>query len=117
MVLWRKKAPKPQEEEVPAPIKDNVHLTDHQPWNWSPPDLSIGSRFYHDRVKNLRMAIDSLGKGHEHLYSEGLEILAQHRKNYGPDGPVSLTILWWEWPKTHWNELRDGASMNFMEPS
>ena len=29
---------------------------------------------------------------------------------------MSLTILWLEWPKIHWDELRDGASMNFMEP-
>ena len=23
-------------------------------------------------------------------------------------------IIWWEWPKLHWPDLRLGASMNFM---
>ena len=84
-------------------------------WTWSPPDLSIGSSFYNQRTQNLRKAIIELGPGHEHLYKEGIDILARHRQNYGPNGPTSLTILWWEWPKEHWEELRNGASMNFME--
>ena len=87
----------------------------HPTWNWQPPDLSIGSSFYKNRIKSLRTAVDSLGKGYEYLYKEGLDILAHHRKNYGPEGPKSLTILWWEWPEVHWEELREGASMNFME--
>ena len=84
-------------------------------WTWKPPDLSIGSPFYNQRVGNLRKALTTLGKGHEHLFQEGIDILARHRQNYGPNGPTSLTILWWEWPRIHWEELRNGASMNFME--
>jgi len=84
-------------------------------WNWTPPDLSIGSSFYKERIKNLRFALSTLGKNEEHIYNEGIDILAHHWLNYGPNGPVSLTVLWWEWPQTHWEELRNGASMNFME--
>ena len=46
-----------------------------------------------------------------------MHILDIHRKNYGVDGPKNLTVLWWEWPRIHWEELRNGASMNFMTDS
>ena len=84
-------------------------------WRWEPPDLSIGSDFYKQRLTSLRLAVDSLGKGCEHHYQQGINILSRHRQNYGSEGPKSLTVLWWEWPEVHWTELRDGASMNFME--
>jgi len=48
------------------------------------------------------------------LFQEGVQILAAHRKNYGPAGPQYLEVLWWEWPPLHWEELREGGSMNFM---
>ncbi|MGH7974468.1 MAG: hypothetical protein ACREBR_02985, partial [bacterium] len=52
------------------------------------------------------------------LFTEGLELLRHHRKNYGPSGPKTLVVLWWEWPELHWNDLRLGGSMNFMrEPT
>jgi hypothetical protein len=47
---------------------------------------------------------------------DGIQALSKHRLNYGVEGPQKLTVLWWEWPSEHWAELRDGASMNFMEP-
>ena len=84
-------------------------------WDWKPPDLSKGSPFYKQRVTNLKSAVITLGKGYEHFYNQGLNILERHRQNYGPNGPQSLTVLWWEWPRTHWKELREGASMNFMD--
>ena len=49
------------------------------------------------------------------LFQEGLQLLAHHRNNYGPEGPKYLEVLWWEWPPLHWDELRKGGSMNFME--
>jgi hypothetical protein len=24
-------------------------------------------------------------------------------------------VLWWNWPPEHWDELRDGASTNFLK--
>ena len=84
-------------------------------WNWQPPDLSETSAFYKIRLTNLKLAVASLGKGYEHFYEKGLIILKRHRQNYEPTGPKSLTILWWEWSKTHWKELREGSSMNFMD--
>ena len=91
----------------------NIELTPD--WKWEPPDLSKDSPFYKQRVTNLKAAVVSLGIGHEHFFEQGLDILDRHRLNYGPNGPQSLTVLWWEWPKTHWKELREGASMNFMD--
>jgi hypothetical protein len=36
-------------------------------------------------------------------------------KNYGPDKPKHLVVLWWNWPPEHWDELQDMASMNFLQ--
>jgi hypothetical protein len=47
--------------------------------------------------------------------SERKAALAAHRENYGPEGPKNLVVLWWNWPREHWLELREGASMNFLE--
>ena len=103
-------SPNTREDKTPPP---NIELA--PTWNWQPPDLSETSAFYKIRLTNLKLAVASLGKGYEHFYEKGLIILKRHRQNYGPTGPKSLTILWWEWPKTHWKELREGSSMNFMD--
>ena len=84
-------------------------------WTWNHPDLSEGSDFYNQRVHNLQNALLLLGPNHDHLFKQGLELLAAHRTNYSSDGPKSLVVLWWEWPPLHWMELREGVSMNFME--
>jgi hypothetical protein len=42
-------------------------------------------------------------------------ILVSHRLNYTSQGAPRLEILWWEWPPEHWESLRFGGSMNFME--
>jgi hypothetical protein len=82
-------------------------------WNWTAPDLSEGSAFYHDRVTSLKQAIAKC-EGPEEWLTEGLETLKYHRMNYGIDGPQRLVVLWWEWPPEHWLELREGSSMNFL---
>ncbi|MGH7974407.1 MAG: hypothetical protein ACREBR_02680, partial [bacterium] len=82
-------------------------------WEWRPPDLSVGSRWYKARIRRLREVIE--GRPDEAtLFTEGLELLRHHRKNYGRSGPKTLVVLWWEWPELHWNDLRLGGSMNFM---
>ena len=83
-------------------------------WKWTPPDLSEGSAWYNDRVRGLRRAVAGASTLTT-LFEEGLQLLAHHRKNYGPEGPKFLVVLWWEWPPLHWEELRSGGSMNFME--
>ena len=65
-------------------------------WKWKCPDLSVGSDFYNQRVHKLKNVLLSLGANHDHLFQDGLKLLAAHRKNYGPDGPQHLVVLWWE---------------------
>jgi hypothetical protein len=50
------------------------------------------------------------------MFADGLERLARHCGNYDADGlnPTHLQLLWWEFPKERWDELRDGCSMNFL---
>jgi len=82
-------------------------------WEWSPPDLSEGGEWYKDRVTSLEAAIKGHPESHR-LRIEGLQALHHHRRNYGPDGPQHLQLLWWEFPREHWDELRDGCPMNFL---
>jgi hypothetical protein len=83
-------------------------------WSWEPPDLSLGSVFYKEQ-RALLESITAEYEGPPEWISNGKLALAAHRNNYGPDGPKKLVILWWNWPPEHWSELRDGASMNFLE--
>ena len=48
------------------------------------------------------------------MLAEGREHLDVHRRNYGPNGPQYLQLLWWEFPREHWNAVREGNSMNFL---
>jgi hypothetical protein len=50
------------------------------------------------------------------VYSEGLIALDIHRGNYNLEGPApkQLKLLWWEFPKEHWESLREGSRMNFL---
>jgi hypothetical protein len=43
-------------------------------------------------------------------------MLRRHRTNYTAEGlvPTNLQLLWWEFPRESWDELRDGCSMNFI---
>jgi len=86
---------------------------DDDTWNWSPPDLSEGSEWYHERVRSLEAAVAHHPDA-PRLRTEGLEALERHRKNYGPEGLTHLQLLWWEFPEEHWADLRDGCPMNFL---
>ena len=79
------------------------------------PDLEIGSTFFLQRVHNLKTAIAKLNLDFTSTLNQGLDLLGAHRANYGPEGPSHLVLLWWEWPQLHWNDLRTGSTMNFME--
>lgn len=84
-------------------------------WKYTLPDLTIGGTWYRARVRKLKEAVRLEG-GPPTWVTDGLADLDHHRTNYGPDGPQFLVVLWWEWPREHWTELREGASMNFMKP-
>lgn len=83
---------------------------------WTCPDLSEGSPFNILVREKLREALAYIK---EHNLPPSLideeEVLAKHRLNYSEEGPKHLVNLWWMFPRIHWEELRLGASMNFME--
>jgi hypothetical protein len=90
-----------------------------QPWAWTPPDLSKGGKWYKTRLANLSTAAATLPNPAEAI-AEGLEQLDRHRLNYTATHPEPkhLQILWWEFPREHWTDLREGSSMNFLsEPA
>lgn len=82
-------------------------------WTYEVPDLTEGGLWNLERVQNLHAAVAEEG-GPASWITDGLVDLGHHRTNYGPEGPRYLVVLWWEWPRIHWKELREGSSMNFM---
>ena len=48
--------------------------------------------------------------------ADGIEDLRRHRTNYDQYGatPTTLQLLWWEFPPEHWQDVREGSSMNFL---
>ena len=84
-------------------------------WTWTMPNLTTGSPFNLERIKSLKTALKESELDYETEYQAGLDILTAHQKNYGPEGPLQLVVLWWEWPSLHWENLRTGSPMNFME--
>ena len=77
--------------------------------------MSIDGQFFKDRVQSLCKAIKQLNLEYDVALQEGLDLLKAHRINYGPKGSVNLVGLWWEWPSIHWDALRIGSTMNFMD--
>lgn len=89
-----------------------------EPYNWVPPDLSEGGTWYNDRVESLRTASAHYPGRERELIATGIDHLATHRRNYDSTGPrpTKLQLLWWEFPREHWDALREGSSMNFLVP-
>jgi hypothetical protein len=88
----------------------------HIPFSWKPPDLTEGGKWHSARTKNL---LDGAGSFEDptSVIDKGLEALRIHRQNYkanGPD-PKQLQLLWWEFPKEHWEPLKNGSRMNFLK--
>ena len=90
--------------------EDESPESDNEPFVWTMPDISHGSPWYEARVKNLHAAA-ACYPDPEPMIANGLEMLCIHRGNYNSDGPdpKELQILWWEFPSTHWDALRDGS--------
>ena len=107
---------KTKRPEDPPTLSHNMNTTK----KWSMPNLSIGSTFYNKSVHKLKTVVTELKTSEDKakLIIDGIELLKHHRQNYGSEGPKNLVVLWWEWPSVHWQDLRIGASMNFMvEPT
>ena len=45
------------------------------------------------------------------LVNQGLDALSRHRRNHDSTGanPEQLQVLWWEFPREHWDALREGV--------
>jgi hypothetical protein len=86
-------------------------------FSWCPPDLSAGGVWYRERVSNL-VAAAAHYEDRVQLVRDGLRALKVHRSNYTATHPYpkQIQLLWWEFPSEHWDEIRDGGSMNFMVP-
>ncbi|MGL5812711.1 MAG: hypothetical protein ACRCYW_05175, partial [Aeromonas sp.] len=77
------------------------------------PDLSEGDQFYQDSTARLRQIIKGR-PDEDQLWTEGLDALDVHRKNYTEAGPKYLQLLWWEFPEPHREAIRIGSSMRFL---
>jgi hypothetical protein len=88
---------------------------DQAPFTWHPPDLGPLSPWTRQRVFNLleaSMHYEEPGP----IIESGLQDLRRHRTNYDSEGPrpKNLQLLWWEFPRESWDELRGGCPMNFL---
>jgi hypothetical protein len=72
----------------------------------------MGFVWYCEGVISLKQALKGLPEASRY-YQEGLEALRVHCENYTTAGPKRLQLLWWEFPREHWEALREGSSMNF----
>lgn len=87
------------------------------PFHWAPPDLRRGGAWHQRAIATLRIAAATYPDPNA-IYSDGLSCLDRHRTNYDSVGstPTTLQILWWNFPKLHWDSLRIGSRMNFRRP-
>jgi hypothetical protein len=97
--------------------EDEENGETEEEWTWKPPNLHVGSIWYQDRITTLHKAIEGNPEARR-LYDDGIRALDRHRDNYTDAGSKCLQLLWWEFPEEHWEDLREGCSMNFIiEPS
>jgi hypothetical protein len=101
-----------EEEEV---CEEDVELPPNMdsPFEWSVPDLAEVGTWFQARMRKLR-TLSKGWKDREAVLMEGRRLLVSHRLNYTAQGSQRLEIMWWEWSPEHWEYLRFGSSMNFM---
>jgi hypothetical protein len=107
---------------IPQPLtwnevreKSRPETSEQDKFFWKPPDLREGHAWHQQRMTNLRKAAESFPDPTS-VVEEGILALNTHRKNYTEDGPEAkkLQLLWWEFPREHWQPLREGSRMNFL---
>jgi hypothetical protein len=76
------------------------------PFSWAPPNLSPGGSWHTMHRETLRLAAAQYSDP-DKLIREGIHLLKVYCQNYVAKGPEpnSLQLLWWEFPKEHWNKL------------
>jgi hypothetical protein len=94
---------------------ESVQDPHRTPFEWRPPSLAEGGAWWLDRVAHAKAAAQTFPNP-DGVFEECLEALRTHRGNYNADGPDPhhLQLLWWEFPREHWIELREGCCMNFV---
>jgi len=107
----------PDPPGVPTdPVPPSSFPSQEGSWHWDAPDLSLSGAWYRNRIRNLKRASKCYPENERKaIIDHGKADLAIHRQNYGPDGARQLQLLWWEFPKEHWEPLRLGSSMNFLK--
>ena len=101
----------------PTPIPETTPPADPSNFTWTPPNLQEGGKWFLERIANLKTSCATYQNTAE-LVDDGLSRLNRHRLNYsatGPD-PSWLQLLWWEFPREHWEDLRNGFRQNFLVP-
>jgi len=100
--------------EVTPPLPED--LPEPDPYHWSPPSIAAGSKWFYKRCTNLFRAARQYPGREIELVNQGLVDLDTHRSNYDAEGPkpTHLKVLWWEFPREHWDPLREGCRMNFL---
>ena len=68
-------------EPIPPDIASKEDLSDEEPWDWQPPDLTPGGPWHTAQVEKLHAATENLPNC-DQLRSEGLEALEIHRANF-----------------------------------
>ena len=111
-----KTAPVPESlPKVSRTVETCKKIEDLIVFSWKPPDLSEGSEWTCNTIRNLREACDFYPNSDD-LFHDGMQRLGRHRQNYDEHGPAPthLQLLWWEFPRECWDELREGCRMNFL---
>jgi hypothetical protein len=102
------------EDEHPLPEEVELPPNIDAPFESKAPDLRDGGEWCEARLDKIR-TVTSVWHDHDCIMVEARRLLASHRLNYTSQGAQHLEILWWEWSPEHWESLRFGGSMNFME--
>jgi hypothetical protein len=115
----------PMDPSAPIPVPEANHASqtvqtcftsgENLGFTWRPPDISPGSPWNRETIRTLRSACNEYADA-EAMFQEGLLRLDRHHRNYDDEGPnpTKLQLLWWEFPRERWDEIRDGCSMNFL---
>jgi hypothetical protein len=104
------------EGEFDYPSSEHLELSPNMdaPFEWDAPDLQEGGKWFETCLDKIRTITEGW-RDQKADMQDARHLLASHRLNYTSQGAQRLEILWWEWSPEHWESLRFGGSMNFME--